>query len=484
MSKPNILLITADQWRGDCLGCMGHPDVLTPQLDDLAQSGIAFENAYTACPSCIPARAALHTGMKQEHHGRVGYRDGVRWDYPHTLAGELTRAGYQTQCVGKMHVHPLRNSLGFMNIELHDGYLHYYRNASHAYGEDQRVADDYIYWLKGELGAQADVTDSGIDCNSWTSRPWPYAEYTHPTNWATDRAIDFLRRRDRDMPFFLNVSYVRPHPPLDAPQSFFDMYDPAALTPPAMGDWADAERIRREGRGVDSVTGPLDEKLRRKMQQGYYAAITQIDFQIGRLREALFNAGVLNDTIIMFTSDHGEMLGDHNLFRKSLPYEGSAHVPMIISGALTRDDAFRALRAKPDKLIELRDVMPTLLSFAGAEIPSSVDGIDIMGRGEHKYIHGEHINGIDSNHWIVTKKDKYVWFCQRDESDAQYEQYFDLSCDPTELYNAVHDGEYTDRVEKLRSLLVRELEARPEGFVDGGKLITGRPQNAIIAPMQ
>ncbi|MFA6947643.1 MAG: arylsulfatase [Eubacteriales bacterium] len=479
MTRPNILLITADQWRGDCLGCMGHPDVLTPHLDDLAQNGIAFEHAYTACPSCIPARAALHTGMSQEHHGRVGYRDGVRWDYPHTLAGELTRAGYQTQCVGKMHVHPLRNSLGFMNVELHDGYLHYYRNPSRGLYDDQRVADDYIYWLKKELGAQADVTDTGIDCNSWTARPWPYPEYTHPTNWATDRAIDFLRRRDPDMPFFLNVSYVRPHPPLDAPQAFFDMYDSAALTAPAMGDWADGERIKREGRSVSSATGPIDEKLRRMAQAGYYAAITQIDYQIGRLTEALFSAGVSGNTIIMFTSDHGEMLCDHNLFRKSLPYEGSAHVPMIISGSITRDGIFRALRSKPDKLIELRDVMPTLLSFAGADIPETVDGMNIMDTREREYIHGEHINGVDSNQWIVTKKDKYIWFCQRNESDAQYEQYFDLSCDPTELYNGIRDGEYTGRAEYLRSILVRELSARQEGFVQNGRLATGCRQDAI-----
>ena len=121
MRQPNIILLMTDQLRGDALGYAGHPDVKTPYLDTLASRGVAFDRAYSACPSCIAARAALHTGMEQSHHGRVGYEDSIPWRYEHTLAGELTKAGYYTQCVGKMHVHPLRNYLGFNNVDLHDG---------------------------------------------------------------------------------------------------------------------------------------------------------------------------------------------------------------------------------------------------------------------------------------------------------------------------------------------------------------------------
>ena len=109
------------------MGIAGHPDVKTPFLDTLAARGTLFDRAYSACPSCIAARAALHTGLSQEKHGRVGYQDRVTFRYPHTMAGELAKAGYYTQCVGKMHVHPLRNLMGFHNIELHDGYLGAYR---------------------------------------------------------------------------------------------------------------------------------------------------------------------------------------------------------------------------------------------------------------------------------------------------------------------------------------------------------------------
>ena len=172
--QPNILLIMTDQMRGDCMGTAGHPDVKTPNLDHLAACGVRYTNAYTACPSCIPARCALHTGLKQEHHGRVGYQDRVPWQYPVTMAGALAKAGYYTQCVGKMHVHPLRNLMGFHNVELHDGYLHAYRNGNVPYVENQRIADDYFYWLKTQLGIDRDVTDMGLECNSFTARPWMY----------------------------------------------------------------------------------------------------------------------------------------------------------------------------------------------------------------------------------------------------------------------------------------------------------------------
>ena len=140
--RPNIILLMADQMRGDCLGIAGHPDVKTPFLDALAAEGVRYENAYSACPTCVPARATLYTGMSQEHTGRVGYEDLIPWEYPHTLAGELSKAGYYTQCVGKMHVHPLRNNLGFNDVRLHDGYLHAYRRPTTPSYEDQRVADE------------------------------------------------------------------------------------------------------------------------------------------------------------------------------------------------------------------------------------------------------------------------------------------------------------------------------------------------------
>ena len=330
--RPNLVLIMTDEMRGDCLGAAGHPDVKTPFLDTLAAQGIRFSRAYSTCPSCIAARAALHTGLSQEHHGRVGYRDGVPWDYPVTMAGELAKAGYATACAGKMHVYPLRRSMGFHHIDLHDGYLHAHRKPNIPHHEHQMVADDYLYWLKNEKGIACDITDTGLECNSWVTRPWMYDEHLHPTNWATGRALDFLRRRDRDQPFFLMLSYVRPHAPYDPPACYYDMYKNKALAPPFSGDWDDLERLRREGRVFCNTTGPLDPELIRQQQAGYYACITHVDHQIGRFLQGLMDEELYDNTVVVFTSDHGELLSDHGLCRKSRPYEGSAHIPLLLWG--------------------------------------------------------------------------------------------------------------------------------------------------------
>ncbi len=454
--------------RGDCLGIAGHPDVKTPYLDSLALDGLRFDNAYSACPSCIPARAALMTGMSQEHTGRVGYQDGIRWDYKHTLAAEMTKAGYQTQCVGKMHVHPLRNYLGFQNVLLHDGYLHYYRNSERPYYENQKVADDYLWWLKHELGPDADITDTGIDCNSWLARPWPYDEKYHPTNWVTSECIDFLRRRDRDRPFFLMASYVRPHAPFDAPEPFFRMYENMKLRPPVIGDWS--AEMGENSRYLSSSEGCFDDEMRRRAMIGYYACISHLDNQIGKLLDGLFFENLAANTLIIFVSDHGELLFDHNMYRKSRPYKGSSNIPLIISGAGLQK------RGVCHSVAELRDVMPTVLAVAGADIPDTVDGKNLLSDGfEREYLHGEHSGGSIGNQFIVTERDKFIWFMQSGK-----EQYFNLESDPHELHNAINDKEYSDRIAYLRSCLINELKGRPEGYTDGEKLIPGRPQRTCL----
>ncbi len=469
--QPNILLIMTDQMRGDCMGTAGHPDVKTPNLDHLAACGVRYTNAYTACPSCIPARCALHTGLKQEHHGRVGYQDRVPWQYPVTMAGALAKAGYYTQCVGKMHVHPLRNLMGFHNVELHDGYLHAYRNGNVPYVENQRIADDYFYWLKTQLGIDRDVTDMGLECNSFTARPWMYEERLHPTNWVTDRSIDFLRRRDRSMPFFLMASYLRPHPPFDAPEYFFSMYRDMELTPPPIGDWADADRLRRLGRFTDADTGSCDPELMRQARIGYYACISHLDNQIGRLLDALRDDGCHQDTVILFTSDHGELLGDHHTFRKTRPYQGSIHIPLLMA---------RVPGIKPgsvsDRLTELRDILPTLTELAGVDTPEGVDGVSLLQDPDREYLHGEHSGGDLGNHYIVTKTDKYCWFTQ-----SGREQYFRLDKDPKELHDAIEEPDCQERVTHLRSLLIQELTGREEGYTDGLRLIPGRPEKCCLS---
>lgn len=468
MSAPNIMIFMADQFRGDCLGIDGHQDIRTPFLDTLAERGARFTHAYSATPTCIAARAGLLTGMCPTHHGRVGYQDGVAWHYPHTLPGCFTAAGYQTKCVGKMHVHPLRSRQGFQDVDLHDGFLHYYRRPWTPHFEHQLIADDYFHEMQG-LGFK-DVSDTGLECNGCVARPWPYSEETHPTRWVADHAIDFLRRRDREQPFFLMASFVRPHPPFDAPACFFDMYRGKTLASPPVGDWAAPVGARVQ----DSPYGIADPELLREAQTGYYACITQLDHQIGRIMEQLLLEGVLNNTYVLFLSDHGELLGDHNLYRKSLPFEGSARIPFLLSGPGISPGTIK------NEIVELMDVMPTLLDACGIEIPDSVDGSSLLplfhGKNEwRESIHGEHLYEDGSVHCITTNRDKYIWY-----SHTGRELYFDLIRDPQELHNMILDTSCQGRVEHLRQTLISALTDREEGHTDGKRLIPGRPCRPLL----
>ena len=476
--KPNIVLIMVDQMRGDCLGVNGNEFIETPNLDMMATEGYNFENAYTAVPSCIASRASILTGMSQKSHGRVGYEDGVSWNYENTIASEFSKAGYHTQCIGKMHVYPERNLCGFHNIMLHDGYLHFARNKEGKASTQIEQCDDYLKLFREKKGNNVDLIDIGLDCNSWVSRPWGYEENLHPTNWVVNESIDFLRRKDPSKPFFLKMSFVRPHSPLDPPKFYFDMYKDEDLPEPLMGDWANKEDEENRGKDINCVKGIINKKALKRAKAAYYGSITHIDHQIGRFLIALSEYGELNNTIFLFVSDHGDMMGDHNWFRKGIPYEGSSRVPFFIY------DPGNLLKGKKgkvfDEVLELRDIMPTLLEFAHISIPDSVEGLSLKNLIEERnstwrdYIHGEHSFGEDSNHYIVTKRDKFLWFSQRGE-----EQYFDLENDPKELTNLIDSEEYKERIDYLRKILIKELEGREEGYTDGNRLLKGHPVSTL-----
>ena len=190
---------------------------------------------------------------------------------------------------------------------------------------------------------------------------------------------------------------------------------------------------------------------------------------------ALIEQEVYDNTVFIFTADHGEELCDHHMFRKSRPYEGSCHIPLFITAGKNVLPDIKS-GSSCHSIAELRDIMPTLLDIAGAEIPSSVDGESLLPLTEHPdltqrtWLHGEHSYGEFSNHWIVTEKDKYIW-----HSQSGREQYFDLASDPHELNDLISGQEHQDRIAELRSCLIESLKGRPGGFTDGVRLIPGRP---------
>ena len=314
--RPNVLLITTDQQRGDCLGLdPDGPDCLqTPNLDWIGRSGTHFRRGYAECPSCIPARRGLMTGTAPAANGAVGYR-GAQWDPPHTLAGELSTAGYQTEMIGKLHLNPPRKRYGFNHIQLADA--------------TRGNNNDYVAWLQ-QYHRRNDLDPGmahGVSANGWVGRPHHLPEEQMHTFWCIDRALDFLRKRDPTAPFFLNISFIDPHPPLTPPLHYYQRYIERELPPPVVGDWAPEFEGTQKGLDPNAWEICLDNYDMQCARAAYYGMINFIDDQIGRLIQS---AGGLRDCFVIFTSDHGEMLGDHNLYRKTWPYEASARVPFLM----------------------------------------------------------------------------------------------------------------------------------------------------------
>lgn len=483
MAKPNVILICVDEWRGDALSSDGHPFVETPHLDELARAGVRFSKGYSATPTCVPARVALFTGQSQEKHGRVGYNEGVPFDVAHpvTIQGEFKKAGYHTQAIGKMHVYPERARIGFDDVILHDGFLHFARKN---FKQNFPFFDDYVPWLRRQPGStpEAEYFDNGVNCNSIVARPWDRAEHLHPSHWIGTQAIDWMYRRDPSKPFFLYLSWHRPHPPYDPPRWAYDQYMDIEPYKPVEGNWEqDWDEFRKDG-DYQAAFGDLPDRTVHRARAGYYGLMAQIDLQINRIRESLADFGLAEDTIIAFTSDHGEMMGDHHMFRKGLPYEGSARVPFIIADAPTARESTRG--AVMDDVVELRDLMPTLLDLAGVDIPDSVDGKSLAPhiRGDAQagpvrdYLHGEHVYFAQNIHWLTDGRIKYVW-----GSAKGVEQLFDLASDPEECRNLAHDESSAPLLQLWRGRMVETLEGREEGFVEKGELVVGRPVVTILA---
>jgi len=468
--KPNIILITTDQHRGDCLGIDGHPVVQTPNLDALATSGIRFRRGMTESPSCIPARRSLMTGTAPAAQGMVGMTN-ADWNPPHTLAGSLRDAGYQTALIGKLHLSPKKKRFGFEYQELADGPYEHEGNA-------------YTRWLRDEHNIK-DVDGAiahGVDVNGWIGRPGHLTEEQGMTFWCASRAINFLHhQRDPTAPFFLNVSFFDPHPPLVPPEWYYNRYINMDLPAPLIGDWAQDPGRQKRGYPTAAWRVNLDPELMRCCRAAYYGTVNYIDDQIGRLTQYLRREGLFDNTLILFTSDHGEMLGDHHLFRKCWPYEASARVPYIVKPPKPWNLPGGALSNCP---VGLQDVMPTFLEAGGASIPQGCTGKSLLPivRGESDSVRHElHIEdsgtyeSIDGYHALIGDRYKYVWYSQR-----HTEHLFDLENDPNEM-NDLALGEGSDsQLAPWRGKLADVLRDRPEGFVEGGKLIRGRPHTKWV----
>lgn len=460
--QPNIIFIICDQWRGDCLSVDGHPTLETPNLDSLARQGCRFSRAYSSSPSCIAARAALFTGMSPFQTGRSGYRDKVPWNYSRMLPQVLAEAGYQTHCSGKTHFYPQRKHCGFQSHESYEG----------SQNLDGRYVNDYREWLRDKTGGEFEEWDHGLNDNSWMCRPSQLPEHLHNNWWTMSRAIDFLRRRDRTRPYFLNISFHRPHPPIDPPQRYYDMYRDRPLAEVPVGDW------RGEVEPVDAMAtsgGVLPQSMLDHSRRGYYAQLAHIDNMIGRLLVSFRNLQE-EEPWIIFTSDHGELLGDHHHFCKSLPYEGSARIPLIIKPPKQAGIPGVGCVSTP---AVIEDLYPTILQMAGLEADSRLDSHSLLpvfekqGAGlQRELAHAEH--GAPSReynfwHMLSDGRYKYIWWIADDR-----EMLFDLEEDPGETRDL--SQKQPDLCRSWRQRLAAYLHEKQDydGLSDGETLKPGR----------
>jgi len=464
-AKPDILLIMPDQMRGDCLSALGHPVVRTPTLDGLAKQGVLFRRAYTTVPSCIPARYAMLTSLFPQTSGVVGYRQKPI-TCP-TMPQVIHDAGYATALVGReMHQLAGPTELGYQKAIRGSAYV-----ASDDYAIELKqaapeVGDDFRGWV-GKLG---------LSFNHWQAAPWPLRDDLHPTAWVVNKARKLLAEAPADERLFLTASFYAPHPPLFPPKRYFDECLQRDLPPPAHGDWVDWEKLTPKGADGGHRVLLQGETLRRA-QAGYFGLIEHLDAEIAPL-VADFKARSEKNRrpwVIAFTTDHGEMLGDHGYFRKCEPLEGSANIPLIILGS--PELGFRP-GTRSNRPVALEDLLPTLVELAGGKCPE-VDGVSLVPvlRGEdreiRKWLHFEHAPCYSKDqafHALADGRMKYIWR----PTDGR-EHLFDLDKDPHEEHDLSRDAASRGLLEQWRGRLVERLAGRPEGFSDGTRLIAGRP---------
>jgi arylsulfatase len=464
--RVNILFLMDDQHRGDCLGAAGATWLKTPHLDELAHQGALFVKAYSSLPSCLPARTSLLTGQSPWQHGMLGYKP-IPPRFPQEMPRMFSQAGYRTHAVGKMHFED--HDHGYQSVVLEEAWRA-------ALNRPKRIKRDYRRWFEARH-PDKDVDATGLGYTDHRGgHPFPYGDTLHPTHWTAEQGIEFLRSYREDKPWFLKVSFKRPHPPFDPPKRWLDHYDNVKFPMPKVGPWAE----RKFGQGIGSLEknpnatrGHFPGAEIRASRQAYFASISHVDEQVGRVLQALQERGDLENTLILFTCDHGDMMGDNHLWRKCYAYEGSARIPMIIRWPESLNLPARRGQVMRH-LVELRDVLPTFLDAAGMAKPGAMDGMSMLDliRGrtrkwrrvldlEHAQIYWQ------GNSWIALTdgRHKYIYFTLTGE-----QQLFDLDNDPHEMNNLAENAAHAELVGQWRKRMVEHVSIRGEAWVKDGDL--------------
>lgn len=425
---PNVLFVTADQWRGDSLSCAGHPVVRTPNLDRIAASGTRFARHYAQAAPCGPSRASLYTGMYLMNHRSA--TNGTPLDSRYTnIALEARKLGYRPALFGytDTSIDPRTVPPDDERLRRYEGVLPGFDPVCHL-PEGNPAA--WLAWLAEqgyELGSDwrrfVDDPVAGYPgAAEWGPHraPTQYQAKHSQTAFLTDRLLEFVDGAPADVPWFAHLSYLRPHPPFYAPEPYNTMFDPMTVPMP----------VRAESREVEGaqhplvaafvnhpfLTSPDDEKHLRQLRATYYGMQAEVDEQLGRLLDHLDATGAADHTIVVMTSDHGEMLGDHFLMHKLGWFDASFHVPLIVRDPRAESDSHRG--DVIDDFTEHVDVMPTLLDLLGAEVPLQCDGRPLSG-----FLRDAR-PGDDDAAW---RTDAHFEFDFRDSGSDLLERAFDLN---------------------------------------------------------
>ncbi len=359
-TQPNILWYCTDQQRFDTIGALGNPHVITPSIDTLVRSGVAFTHAYCQSPICTPSRSSFMTGMypSRVHNTRNG--NDTFPDYPPVITKLISEAGYDCGMIGKFH---LQSSGRRTEPRIDDGFS--YWKFSHAPRDDWETGHDYADWVRAQGG----------DLNALRDHEDRVPTELHQTTWATEKALEFLQAPERSrQPWLLNLNIYDPHPPFIPPKSYANQFDAKSLPGPHFKD-SDLEQQKKLSvlDFQDEIRTP-EEHDAFSAQARYYAMIAQIDDQFQRILDYLDATGQRENTVIVFTSDHGEALGDHGLMYKGCRfYEGLVRVPLIFSWPNHFEPSVTS-----SGLVELMDMSATLLELCGVEIPDYFQGRSLL----------------------------------------------------------------------------------------------------------
>ena len=391
---PNILLLMTDQQRFDTIAALGNPIIQTPALDRLVTEGTSFTSAYCPSPVCVASRCSFLLGQWPHQTGCT--TNSPMPQERKSLMEFLQEAGYQTHGIGKMHFSPDRNKLwGFDTRD---------------FSEEGAGPDDFTQHLQ-ENGFDHVVAPHGERSEYYyIPQPSQFPARLHHTQWVAERTIEFLNQRREDRPFLCWSSFIKPHPPFESPVPWNRLYRMVEMPLPFLPP--DYEQLhtywnRHQNRYKYRDQG-RDMNLLRTMRAAYYSAISFIDYQIGRILDALSAEGILDDTLILYTSDHGELLGDYDCYGKRSFLDAAARVPLLVR----YPERFSA-NVRCDEPTSLVDVLPTCLHAAGLQPQSEHIGADLAevtsGNSEREVIIGQLGQGSTGLYMLLTRDFKYIY---------------------------------------------------------------------------